>query len=73
MNWLFSKQKQTNDHRPKATVESIRNKLADYQPSEGPSRFEGPSMVELQDFFEFEKVSVDPDANYMPQATPFSC
>ncbi len=73
MNWLFGKQKQAQIAKPQPSIESIRRKLAGYQPTAGRSKFEGPSLMETAGIFEFEKVSIDPESTGMHQAIPFSC
>lgn len=74
MNWLFGKKTIVSvENKPKPTIDSIRRKLANYESTEGRSKFEGPSMKDTSSIFEFEKVAIDPDASGIRQVVPFSC
>jgi len=74
MKWLFAKSDTTRNaqHNKPATVDSIRSKLASYQAKEGKSVFEGPSMSQWGDIFEYEKVAIDPDSSGFHRV-PFHC
>lgn len=73
MNWFFSKSNkpQTQAKTP-ATVDSIKQKLNNYQPKAGKSDFTGPVSSLIGDFFEYEKVAIDPDASGFHHV-PFHC
>ncbi len=73
MKWLFSKTSRTAANKKRtASVDSIRQKLADYQSTQGKSVFVGPSTAQWGDSFEYEKVAIDPDASGFHQI-PFHC
>jgi hypothetical protein len=73
MNWLFSKSiKQAATNKRSATVDSIRQKLADYRPTAGKSVFIGPAMAHEADFYEYEKVAINPESS-MTHQVPFTC
>ncbi|HAG93834.1 MAG: hypothetical protein CMK83_02835 [Pseudomonadales bacterium] len=74
MKWLFGNSNTARHAQSKqpATVDSIRNKLASYQAKEGKSVFIGPSTAQWGDFFEYEKVTIDPDSSGFHRI-PFHC
>ncbi|AUM12875.1 hypothetical protein [Ketobacter alkanivorans] len=72
MNWFFSKSKSTPQPKTPATVDSIKQKLSGYQPKSGKSDFTGPVSSLMGDFFEYEKVTIDPDASGFHHV-PFHC
>lgn len=73
MNWFFSKAiKSDTPRKASATVDSIKQKLSNYQPTAGKSDFTGPTSSLMGDFFEYEKVAIDPDASGFHHV-PFHC
>ncbi|MBA55587.1 MAG: hypothetical protein CMK89_14125 [Pseudomonadales bacterium] len=73
MKWLFSKKTDTDSGKKRsASVESIRQKLSNYQATEGRSVFVGPSTAQWGDTFEYERVAIDPEGSGFHRI-PFHC
>lgn len=73
MKWLFGKTNPTDTSKKRtASVDSIRQKLASYQSTEGRSVFVGPSTSQWGDSFDYEKVAIDPDSSGFHHV-PFHC
>ncbi len=75
MNWFSSKRSsnpQPESRSTVVTVESIRRKLSGYQATEGKARFTGPSLAQMQNWFEYEQVKIDPESSGYHRV-PFHC
>ena len=73
MFWPFSKPAQPRPRKPASELKaSMQEKLIRYQPGAKRSVFIGPSLIQPNGWFEYEKVAIDPDASGI-HAVPFSC
>lgn len=73
MIWPFSKRTTVQPRKPANEIKaSMREKLSTYQPSEKRSVFIGPALNRMGDFFEYEKVQIDPESSGFHHV-PFNC